>query len=183
MTSASLVSLSAVTDGDVVTIVIETPRGSRNKYDYDPDALVFRLKSVLPEGMSFPYDFGFIPGTLGEDGDPLDILVMLDSPAPPGIMLEGRLLGAIEARQREAGKDWRRNDRLLAAAVYARTHAHISRLEDLRPGLVEEICEFFRQYNALNGREFERLDQVGPEAARRLVEQGVAAFSRARTGA
>ena len=65
-------------------VVIETPKGSRNKYDYDPDCDCLELATVLPEGMSFPYDFGFVPSTLGEDGDPLDILVLMDAPVVPG---------------------------------------------------------------------------------------------------
>src|ERR1700757_4685700 len=59
-------------------VVIETPKGSRNKYDYDPDCDCLELATVLPEGMSFPYDFGFVPSTLGEDGEPLDVLVLMD---------------------------------------------------------------------------------------------------------
>jgi inorganic pyrophosphatase len=70
-------------DGDV-RIVIETPRGSRSKYSYDPECDCMQLSTVLPEGMVFPYDFGFIPSTLGEDGDPLDILVLMEASVIPG---------------------------------------------------------------------------------------------------
>jgi inorganic pyrophosphatase len=65
-------------------VVIETPKGSRNKYNYDPDCDCMELGTVLPEGMLFPYDFGFVPSTLGDDGDPLDILVLMDPPVVPG---------------------------------------------------------------------------------------------------
>src|SRR4051794_25296090 len=85
----------------VLRIVIETPKGSRNKYDYDPDTDTFELAKVLPEGMNFPFDFGFVPSTLAEDGDPLDVLVLMDAPAVPGCTLKVRALGAIEARQKE----------------------------------------------------------------------------------
>ena len=68
-------------------VVIETPKGSRNKYDYDPDCDCLELATVLPEGMSFPYDFGFVPSTLGEDGDPLDILILMDAPVVPGCVI------------------------------------------------------------------------------------------------
>ena len=78
-------------------VVIETPKGSRNKYDYDPDCDCLELATVLPEGMSFPYDFGFVPSTLGEDGDPLDILVLMDAPVVPGCVIRARPIGAIEA--------------------------------------------------------------------------------------
>jgi inorganic pyrophosphatase len=87
-------------NGDL-RVVIETPRGSRNKYSYDPDCDCMQLSTVLPEGMIFPYDFGFIPSTLGDDGDPLDILILMDEPVVPGCIVRTRLIGAIQAQQRE----------------------------------------------------------------------------------
>jgi len=161
--------------GDV-TVVIETPKGSRNKYAYDPDMAAFRLKFVLPEGTSFPYDFGFIPSTLGEDGDPLDVLLLLDQPTPVGCVIGARLIGAIEARQKEEGHDWARNDRLIAVATHARSHAHLQRLDDLRPGMVDEICAFFTYYNHMNGKEFEPGRRRGPKGAQKLVTAGCAAY-------
>ncbi|HEY6340123.1 MAG TPA: inorganic diphosphatase [Bryobacteraceae bacterium] len=93
--------------------IIETPRGCRNKFDYDPESNLFKLGGLLPEGMMFPFDFGFIPSTLGEDGDPLDILVLMDAPAHVGCLIEVRLIGVIFAKQTEDGKK-ETNDRLLA---------------------------------------------------------------------
>ncbi len=166
-------------DGDEVTVVIETPRGSRNKLGYDEAVGAFRLKFVLPEGMAFPYDFGFIPSTRAEDGDPLDVLVLLDHPAPPGCVLDARLIGVIEARQRaQPRQEWTRNDRLLAVATHARTHRHIATIADLRPGQTDEIAAFFAQYSRLNGRVFEVLGNAGPEAARAALEQARAAFAK-----
>ena len=127
-------------------VVIETPKGSRNKYDYDPDCDCLELATVLPEGMSFPYDFGFVPSTLGEDGDPLDILVLMDAP-----VIRARPVGAIEAKQKTKGEDWQRNDRLIAVAAHAQTHQNVRSLEDLRPHLIDEIKEFFIAYNRLRG--------------------------------
>lgn len=77
-------------------VVIETPRGSRNKYDYDPECDCLDLATVLPEGMRFPYDFGFVPSTRGEDGDPLDILILMEAPTIPGCVVRARLVGAIK---------------------------------------------------------------------------------------
>jgi len=88
---------------DELRIVIETPKGSRNKYSYDPECDCMQLSTVLPEGMSFPYDFGFIPSTLGDDGDPLDVLILMDAPVVPGCIVRARLLGAIQAKQKEKG--------------------------------------------------------------------------------
>ena len=110
--------------GDLLA-VIETPKGSPNKYNYDDTCAAFRLAEVMPKGSYFPYDFGFIPSTIGDDGDPLDVLVFMDDPAPVGCVLTIRLIGAIEAKQQEKGGDWERNDRLLAVATHAHTHAHI----------------------------------------------------------
>ena len=72
-------------------IVVETPKGSRNKYKYNPACDCLELATALPEGMVFPYDFGFLPGTIGQDGDPLDVLVLMDAPVAPGCVIRGRL--------------------------------------------------------------------------------------------
>jgi inorganic pyrophosphatase len=71
-------------DRKTIQVIIETPKGSRNKYAFDPKQRVFELKTVLPAGMFFPYDFGFIPSTVADDGDPIDVLVLMDEPAFPG---------------------------------------------------------------------------------------------------
>jgi inorganic pyrophosphatase len=86
-------------DKQLFQVVVETPKGSRNKYAFDPDNRVFELKKVLPAGMAFPYDFGFLPSTKGGDGDPLDVLVLMDEPAFPGCVLKCRVIGVIEGEQ------------------------------------------------------------------------------------
>jgi inorganic pyrophosphatase len=161
--------------GDV-TAVIETPKGSPNKYDYDEGCAAFRLAGVMPEGTTFPYDFGFVPSTIAEDGDPLDVLVFLDAPAVVGCVLTVRLIGVIEAKQRKKGEDWIRNDRLLAVATHAHTHEHVRTLDDLRPRLLDEIEAFFFNYNELKGSEFKPMDRGGPKKARKLVDQAAAAL-------
>jgi inorganic pyrophosphatase len=170
-----LTALPAFDAEDTLNVVIETPKGSRNKYSYDPEVGAFRFKSVLPEGSSFPYDFGFIPSTLGQDGDPLDILVLLDAPIVMGCLVTVRLLGVIEAEQREKDGKTERNDRLLGVAVHARTHAHVRHVDELRPGFLDEIEAFFTHYNALSGRRFTPLRRSGPDRARTLVQDGVRA--------
>src|SRR4051812_15114938 len=91
-------------DAGECNAVIETPKGNRAKYNYDPDTGLFILKSLLPEGMSFPLDFGFVPSTLCDDGDPLDIMVLADEPCPIGALLRVRLIGVLEAEEKEHGK-------------------------------------------------------------------------------
>lgn len=110
--------------GDVLA-VIETPRGSRNKYAFDLDLGTFRLKAELPEGNVFPFDFGFIPSTKADDGDPLDLLVLLEDSVPMGCAISVRLIGAIETEQKEKGEAWVRNDRLVGVATQAHVHAHV----------------------------------------------------------
>ena len=161
-----------------VTAVIETPKGSPNKYDYDGGCGAFRLAGVMPEGMTFPYDFGFIPSTVAEDGDPLDVLVFLDAPVAVGCVLTVRLIGVIEAKQRKEGEDWIRNDRLFAVAAHARTHEHVQTLDDLRPYLVDEIEDFFRNYNEMKGTEFKPIGRGGPKKAQKLLDQSEAAFRK-----
>ncbi len=113
----------------VCRAIIETPKGSRNKFDYDPDSGLFMLGGLLPEGMMFPYDFGFLPSTLGEDGDPLDILVLMDAPAHVGCLMEVRIIGIITAEQTEDGKT-ESNDRLLGVAVHSYNHEGLESIED-----------------------------------------------------
>src|SRR5690349_6348428 len=84
-------------DGETIRVIIETPRGARNKFKFDESLQVFRLSSVLPAGAVFPYDFGYVPGTHGDDGDPLDVLVLMDAPAFCGCLVPSRLIGVIEA--------------------------------------------------------------------------------------
>jgi inorganic pyrophosphatase len=163
---------------DDLRIVIETPKGSRNKYSYDPECDCMELSTVLPEGMSFPYDFGFIPSTLGEDGDPVDVLIFMDAPVVPGCIVRARLLGAIQGKQKEKGGKWTRNDRLLAVATHAQTHQALKDLSDLRPHLLKEIKEFFVDYNKLRNRKFKADGDAGPRKARALVQAGIKAFAR-----
>jgi inorganic pyrophosphatase len=166
-------------DGDL-RIVIETPRGSRNKYDYDPECDCMELATVLPEGMVFPYDFGFIPSTLGQDGDPLDVLILMEEPVVPGCVVRARLIGTIEGEQRKDGEAWTRNDRFVAVATHAQTHDGAKKFADLRPHLITEIKEFFVTYNKLRGRKFKAKNEAGPKKARKLVEAANKTFKKKR---
>jgi len=86
-------------------IVIETPKGSRNKYSYDPDCDCMQLSTVLPEGMVFPYDFGFIPSTLGDDDDPLDILILMEAPVVPGCIVRRDSSAASEPGKKKRARN------------------------------------------------------------------------------
>src|SRR6478609_225109 len=121
--------------------IIETPKGCRNKFDYDPEMNLFMLGGLLPEGMMFPFDFGFIPSTLGEDGDPVDILVLMDAPAHVGCLVDVRIIGVIAADQIERGKK-EKNDRLLGVAVHSYQHEDITSIKQVSGTLLSQVEEF-----------------------------------------
>lgn len=158
-------------DTDDLNVIIETPKGSRNKYTYDEQRGLFKLGGVLPAGASFPFDFGFVPSTVGGDGDPLDVLVLMDESAFPGCLIPTRLIGVLEAEQTEEGETGR-NDRLIGVASHSRLHHEVQRLDQITPALVDEIEHFFVSYNEAKGKQFKVLRRAGPQEARRIVEDG-----------
>lgn len=158
-------------------VVIETPKGSRNKFDFDPKLQLFALSAVLPVGESFPFDFGFIPGTKGADGDPLDVLILMDEPAFPGCVIDARLIGVIEAKQTDDGKKVR-NDRLIAVSKESHLHRRIKAVKDIDGRLLSEIEHFFVSYNTMKGETFEPLGRFGPARARALVQRGLKAAGK-----
>jgi inorganic pyrophosphatase len=166
-------------DSGHVNAIVETPKGSRNKFNYDQKLGLFRLGGALPLGAVFPFDFGYIPSTTGGDGDPLDILILMDDPAFTGCLVPARLIGVIEANQTE-GKETTRNDRLIAVAAGSRNHSHVRFLGDLNNNLVHEIERFFVSYNETKGKKFELTGRHGPESATRLIELAGKKFRNAR---
>jgi inorganic pyrophosphatase len=162
-------------DGDDCNVIIETPKGSRNKFKYDEKLGLFTLSGVLPEGAIFPFDFGFIPATRGEDGDPIDVLLLMDSSAFTGCLVCARLIGVIEAEQSESVGATTRNDRLIAVARESHRMRDITSLDMLGDVLLEEIEHFFISYNAIRERTFKPLGRFGPARARMLVIDALAA--------
>ena len=158
-------------DKELFTVVVETPKGSRNKYAFDPEQRVFRLKKVLPVGMSFPYDFGFVPRTEAEDGDPIDVLVLMDEPAFPGCVLQCRPIGVIEGEQGD-NKDKERNDRIVAIQEDAHSWADVKTLDDLGEQFCSELEQFFVNYHKLTGKKYRVLGRKGPNAIRKMIKAG-----------
>jgi inorganic pyrophosphatase len=154
-----------------LNVIIDTPKGCRNKYAFDFDINGYILKTVMPKGMLFPFDFGSIPGTVAEDGDPLDVLVLMDEAAFCGCLVRCRLLGVIEATQKEKGKKPERNDRLITVAAESHTHSKIQSITDLDRELLEEIKDFFVSYNRARGKKFKALGIYGPQQAKRLIKK------------
>lgn len=170
-------TLNAVLKNDEVSVIIETPKGSRNKYAFDVEDRVFALKKVLPAGMAFPYDFGFVPSTLAEDGDPLDVLVLMDEPAFAGCKLKCRLIGVIEGEQGD-GKKRERNDRLVAVESANHAWTKVRHVDDLGKKFLKELEEFFVSYHRLSGKEYRVLDQKGPKAAQKALRKGKRVFRK-----
>jgi inorganic pyrophosphatase len=156
----------------VLQVVIETPKNSRNKYAFDHDRHVIALRKILPAGMIFPYDFGFVPSTLADDGDPLDVLLLMDEPAFPGCVLDARVVGVIEGQDEPEGGETQRNDRVLAVASTSDTFKDVQTIDDLPRQMLDHIKEFFVNYpRLLGGKTYKILGLKGPEEANKLIEQ------------
>lgn len=168
MKPGALPAFDAETGG--LTVVIETPKGSRNKFSYDEKTGFFTLSKMLPVGMAFPFSFGFIPSTRGGDGDPLDVLMVFEEFLFPGCVVAARLIGGFKAKQSEEGK-MKRNDRLLAVPVLPQEYSPPRSVRDLDKRLLSEIEEFFGTYQRLMGKKFKVLGVLGPREAEKLVRE------------
>ena len=155
-------------------IIIETPNGSREKYKFDEGLQLFRLHKTLPAGLSFPTDFGFIPGTKGEDGDPLDVMVISEFKSFPGCVMDCRMIGCLRAAQVRQEKTIR-NDRFLAIPEQTVVFENVLSLEELPPTLLMEIESFLTTCMQLEGKEFMFLGKLNAAET--------AAFLKDKTGA
>jgi inorganic pyrophosphatase len=161
-------------DKGLLRVVIETPKGSRNKFAFNDDERIFELKKVLPAGMTFPYDFGFVPSTKADDGDPVDVLVLMDEPAFAGCALSCRLIGVIQGEQGDKKKKKKiRNDRIVAVEQDAHSWADIKTIDDLGKEFCRELEEFFVNYHNLSGEQYKVLGIKGPGQALKLVKLGM----------
>jgi inorganic pyrophosphatase len=167
-------------DSGRVNVVVDTPKGSRNKYKLDEQTGQWRLSKILPAGLSFPYDFGFIPSTEEEDGDPIDVLLLGYAATFAGCIVPARLIGVIEAEQTENGKTIR-NDRLIAAIETPFNPLAYRSLADVGEQELMEIEQFFVSYNRTQRREFKPLGRKDAERAEALLEQALKT-ERSRSG-
>jgi inorganic pyrophosphatase len=159
----------------LVHVIVDTPKGSPVKFKYEPSKAGYTISHILPAGAVFPFDFGSIPGTAAEDGDPMDVLILVEWPTFAGCIVPVRLVGALEAEQTQEGETVR-NDRLIGVAESSRTYADVSRLGDLPGKLVAEIEHFFVSYNEERGRDFRVRARLTPERSGRLVSEGEKRF-------
>jgi inorganic pyrophosphatase len=176
MQHRNLMELPAFEDNSTnLNVVVESPRGSSVKFDYNPDTDVFELSYIMPAGSVFPFEFGFIPSTLAEDGDPVDILVLMDTSTCVGCLLVARPIGVIEAEQTQEDKTFR-NDRLVGVATVAHERAKLKSLAELDPRIMDEIEHFFISYNEMRNRRFKPVRRAGVRSALELVRRGMRTF-------
>jgi inorganic pyrophosphatase len=166
---ASLFDLPTRDKDGALRVVVESPRGSTLKLKYEPELGAFTLSRPLVLGLAYPYDFGFIPGTRAQDGDPLDALVFWDGASYPGLVLACRALGVLKVEQREEGGGRVRNDRLIATPVKAPREEHLRSVGDLSKRQQEELAQFFLSAVFFTGKEPKILGWGDHEAAEAIV--------------
>lgn len=152
-----------------ITVIVETPKGSAQKYDYDKKNKWFKLRKIMPAGMVFPFDFGFIPNTKGEDGDPLDIIVISELKSFPGCAMDCRVIGGICAKQTEEDKTVR-NDRFLAIPEASQMFAEAKSIDDLPKEIIEQLENFFINYNEEEGKKFKPLKIINAKEAYKMIK-------------
>jgi inorganic pyrophosphatase len=159
-------------DSELVNIVVEASKGMCMKLKYDEKEHVLRAEKALPVGLVFPFDFGFVPSTKAEDGDPLDVLVLSEAGIPFGCVVLGELIGVLECEQIENGET-ERNDRVIAIPIDAKSREPMLPVIPLDKRLTRAITEFFVKYNELQGKKFRVLGVHGPERALELVKKSI----------
>jgi inorganic pyrophosphatase len=178
--STSLTELKTFDKDGNLNAVIETSRGGRTKLAFDQKLDAFTAKKVLPQGMSFPFDFGFIPSTLGDDEDPIDVLVLMDEALPTGTVVPSRLIGVIEAEQTDEDGETTENSRLIAVADGCQIFSDVKKLSDLPHTVVKQIEHFFVVYNQEEGKVFKPRGRRGQKRASQHVERGMRRYRRKR---
>jgi len=160
-------------DRTPVHAIVETPRGSRNKYKWDEETDRIKLSKVMPQGMVFPYDFGYFPDTRSEDGDPLDVLILNDEPTFAGCQIDCRLIGVIPALQRNVGQGEKRNDRVIAVAEASVLFASVRELSEVEPMVLKQIEDFFVNYQKVRDVQVTLLRREDSDGARKLLEEAI----------
>ncbi|GAX35694.1 inorganic diphosphatase [Nodularia sp. NIES-3585] len=154
----------------ILNVLIEIPGGSKNKYEFDKDLEAFALDRVLYSSVRYPYDYGFVPNTLADDGDPLDGMVIMDEPTFPGCVIPARPIGMLEMID---GGD--RDEKILCVPDKDPRYTHVRSLKDLAPHRLDEIAEFFRSYKNLEKKVTEILGWQDVDKVAALVDKFIQA--------
>jgi len=158
-------------EAGIINVLIEIPGGSKNKYEFDKDMNAFALDRVLFASVKYPYDYGFVPNTLADDGDPLDGMVMMDEPTFPGCVIAARPIGMLLMID---GGD--RDEKILCVPAEDPRYNEVKSLEDVSPHRLEEIAEFFRTYKNLEKKVTEIQGWKDVDAVTPLVEECIKAY-------
>ena len=163
----------------VIHIIVETPRDIRHKYAFDPELGIFKLRQTIAEGLEWPYDYGFVPQTLGDDGDPLDVIFLCDEPTFSGCLVEGRLLGLIKL-----DKNNDENDRLIACAkrmagIAQSTDAY-DNVGDLPKDSIDSLCRFLIEYSAEQGNKIAFKGVKSRKKALDAIKNGMKKFKKSK---
>lgn len=157
----------------LINVLIEIPAGSKNKYEFDKDLQAFALDRVLYSSVRYPYDYGFIPNTLADDGDPLDGMVLMDEPTFPGCVIAARPIGMLEMID---GGD--RDEKILCVPAKDPRYSEVNSLKDIAPHRLEEIAEFFRTYKNLEKKVTEILGWQDVDKVQAIVQACIKAGAK-----
>lgn len=165
-----MIEYSAFRPDGSVNVIVETPRGAGIKLKHDPESGLMMLSRALPVGVTYPYDWGFIPGTQAPDGDPLDVMILWESASYPGLLVPCRLIGALGVEQTDVASGKRqRNDRLFAVPIKAPRLAHVQTIFDFPERTRQELEQFFLNVVAFEGKKLSLLGFAGPDDASALL--------------
>lgn len=154
-----------------VNVLIEIPKGSQNKYEYDKDSNVFKLDRVLFSPFHYPGDYGFVPNTLAKDGDPLDALVLVNVPTFPGCVIESRPIGVLHMV--DNGEE---DNKILCVPVNDPRMSHFTDIKHMNESVLNEIAHFFRVYKELEGKKVKIKGWDGASVAKKIIKECIAAY-------
>jgi inorganic pyrophosphatase len=175
-----LVHLPTHDEDGAVHVVVEAPRGSMIKCKYEPLLAAFVFKRALPLGLAYPYDWGFVPSTRAEDGDPLDAMVIFDQPSWPGCVIPSKPIGVVRLVQRDGGdKKMTRNDRIIALPVNDKRYEDV---KDLPKRVRVELEQFFLRMSDLTDKRVKIEGWDGPKVAERLVDAAAKRYTKGGLG-
>lgn len=156
---------------DKITVVVEIPKGSQNKYEYDKERGVFKLDRVLFSPIHYPGDYGLIPQTLGEDSDPLDALVMVSYSTYPGILIDARPIGVLHMQD-----NGEVDDKILCVPLYDTRLQHLEDATDIQEPIRAEIAHFFEVYKQLEGKKVKLGGWDTAEVARAIITDSITRY-------
>src|SRR4051812_34751974 len=173
----NLVHLPSHDDEGNLQVIVEAPRGSKAKIKYDPGEQIFKFGRPLCLGTSYPYDWGFVPGTRAEDGDALDAMVYHDMATYPGVVIPCKAIGVVRVVDKKKGEEWERNDRLIAVPADEKRWDDATSLERR---IQRELEQFFLIVVMMTGKKVRVEGWEGPRSAKAVIQKAVKAYDRGK---